>query len=504
MQYPSKLDYDNAVWNLSKTARCTEFQGGIPRNDGLDLVHYTGGFSRVYLIDIPARSVVLRVWLNEIQNVQPLYKQAEKFFEKRPNPYFVNFHYIQNGIEVNQQVWPILFMEWVDGLTLNQFLDANLPHSPRLVEAVADQFLNMTRNLHQEGISHGDLQDGNIIVTKHPSQTGLKLIDYDTLHIPRFNDFKRQAVGVSGYQHPRRSEKDVEKQKWDYFSELVIYLSLCVYTEKPELWKYQQEKALLFSRADFNDPENSPIFKTLNTLSIKVRRMAEHLINYCHETDVNQLQPLEEVISSINQPNNSAPPNLSVPSMNSNQTSSVSQGPRPSSLEDFFRWLFTILISSLIFYGIINGKIIDVPSTLTWQYTGFQVGQGDIIIAYPIWGKWSADFNNPDFPMVDANGYKKELLNFRPNWSYSDWCVEKQDSSANWPLGVLIAGVSDSTTFIQVGSANTFQVKNNGDLFLGMNDCSFDDNYGSLKVWVTRYPNIIKSINNLIAYLRNQ
>ena len=246
MQYPSKLDYDNAVWNLSKTARCTEFQGGIPRNDGLDLVHYTGGFSRVYLIDIPARSVVLRVWLNEIQNVQTLYKQAEKFFEKRPNPYFVNFHYIQNGIEVNQQVWPILFMEWVDGLTLNQFLDANLPHSPRLVEAVADQFLNMTRSLHQEGISHGDLQDGNIIVTKHPSQTGLKLIDYDTLHIPGFNDLKRQAVGVSGYQHPRRSEKDVEKQKWDYFSELVIYLSLCVYTEKPELWKYQQEKALLF------------------------------------------------------------------------------------------------------------------------------------------------------------------------------------------------------------------------------------------------------------------
>ena len=301
LQYPSKLDYDNAVWNLSKTSRCSEFQDGVARNNGFDLTHYTGGFSRVYLIDNPDRPVILRVWLNEIQNVKSLYTQAEKFFKGKSNPYFVDFLYIQNGIEVNQQVWPILFMEWVDGLTLNQFLDDSLPNSPQKVEAVADQFLKMTNNLHQEGISHGDLQDGNIIVTKHLAQTGLKLIDYDTLHIPGFNDTERQVVGVSGYQHPRRAGQDVDKQKWDYFSELVIYLSLRAYSERPQLWKLNQEKALLFSKADFNDPENSPVFKTLNSMSVEVRRMSDQLVAYCHETDQNQLQPLQEVVFNIQQ-----------------------------------------------------------------------------------------------------------------------------------------------------------------------------------------------------------
>lgn len=301
MAHPSKFDYDNAVWNLSKTTRCAEFQGGIARNNGLDLVCYTGGFSRVYLIDNPDRSVALRVWLNEIDNIQTLYTQAEKFFEKKPNPYFVNFHYIQDGIEVNQRKWPILYMEWVDGWTLNQFLDDNLPHSRQQVETAADQFLKMTSNLHQEGVSHGDLQDGNILITNHRTPMRLKLIDYDTLYISNFSGVERQIVGISGYQHPKRARQNVAKEKWDYFSELVIYLSLRAYTESPQLWKPHQEKTLLFSKMDFDAPKDSLTFKMLNSMSSDIRRMAEQLVAYCYETDLNQLQPLEEIMSNLHQ-----------------------------------------------------------------------------------------------------------------------------------------------------------------------------------------------------------
>lgn len=531
MAYPSKLDYDNAVWNLSKTVRCSEYQGSVARNDGIDLVAFTGGFSRVYLIDRQDGQVILRVWINEIQNVESIYVQAEKFFRWKFNPYFANFHYVQNGIEVNKQVWPILFMDWVDGLTLTQFINDRLPHSPQQIEIVAEEFLRMTRYLHQEGISHGDLQGGNIIVTSYLSQKGLKLIDYDTLYTPGPNELKRQRVGVSGYQHPRRATQDVDKQKWDYFSELVIYLSLCAYSEKPQLWQQKQENTLLFSKADFIDPKNSPAFKALNTMSLKVRRMAEQLASYCHEDDLNQLLPLEEVIETIQsgsqlifysgesvrtvdelvgicevstdeavyrfangdfepwlnyidrrdlfeeaircrqgnelpynnlinflnktgvphrlkikkqtapKPENHLPSVDSSPQVPSVSSSISQQGndviqnaikvlnddqrvgkqrQKTSTIEKFFISLASFLFLGIFIYwsyGLITAKKINVSATSPWEDSGFQVRQGDLIIVDAMSGEWSADFNNPKFPLVNASGYKKHLFS-STHWLY--------------------------------------------------------------------------------------
>jgi serine/threonine protein kinase len=546
MQYPSKLDYDNAVWNLSKTVRCSEFSGGNPRNDGLDLEHYTGGFSRVYLIDLNNRTVVLRVWLNEIPNVRSLYTQADKLLSEKPNPYFVNFRYIKQGIEVNQHVWPVLYMDWVNGLTLNKFLDTCLPNSPKKVENTAEQFLNLVGSLHQSRISHGDLQDGNLLVTNTTEPLGLKLIDYDTLHISGFKGVTRKTVGVSGYQHPKRAGQVVRNLKWDYFSELVIYLSLRAYTEKPQIWIPNKEKALLFSKSDFDNPVTSPVFKTLNSMSEEVRRLSEQLAAYCNETDLNQLLPLEKVILNIQRaellgglvgqgvshktseavvnkhpveehdqrniietknskkPESTAPQDTNSESRNgvnpvqkTNETIPVVQqqttqsAPQSSSSGCFWVIVFIILILFLLF-GILNGKRQNVSSTSDWQDSGMQVNSGDTILVIPLSGVWSADYNNPQFPLVDAIGYNGGV-DGRPTWNYSDWCPDKTSFLASWPLGILTGGVSNSSDIFRSGGITVFHVPDQGNLYFRMNDCSFDDNYGEITIWMTKYPNLFVS-----------
>src|SRR5690606_36888343 len=111
----------------------------------------------------------------------------------------------------------------------------------------ADNFLKMCQDLRENQISHGDLQEGNILVGE---KGAIKLVDYDSICIPEIVGQKELVTGLKAYQHPSRFKGGKASLKVDYFSELVIYLSLLIIAEKPVLWgKYQVKDTqyLLFS-----------------------------------------------------------------------------------------------------------------------------------------------------------------------------------------------------------------------------------------------------------------
>ena len=155
----------------------------------------------------------------------------------------------------------------------------------------------MVRDLHSKNIAHGDLQDGNIIVCKNTHAFDLRLVDYDSLYTPTLQGWQNpdDLMGVPDYQHPKRHKKANEKS--DYFSEFVIYLSLLAYAEKPGLWKKGQEKRLLFTEKDFQNPASSPTFQLLQTLSPKIKHLANELRKFCAINDTNQLVPLEQILT---------------------------------------------------------------------------------------------------------------------------------------------------------------------------------------------------------------
>ena len=244
----------------------------------------------------------LRCWTSgDKEKYQEFYKKISNYLKRVDLPYFVDFEFIHDGIFVNEKTWPITRMKWAAGETLHEFIEQYIDQDSDILKAAAVEFQKMVAALHKHQVSHGDLQHGNILFNQHPETDDIeiKLIDYDSLWVPTLGDGPQTTFGLPDYQHPIRMKGGkILNEKVDYFSELVIYLSLLSLAEKPALWHQFKDtrNGLLFSKADFKDPDDSDIFSVLESLSMDVRHLAHTLKDFCKETDVNQLAPLEDVL----------------------------------------------------------------------------------------------------------------------------------------------------------------------------------------------------------------
>ena len=151
-----------------------------------------------------------------------------------------------------------------------------------LLKLLADNFLKMTLDLHQHNISHGDLQHQNIFVT---DEGFIKLIDYDSICIPELEGQPDICLGTQGYQHPSRYTAGFfSSTKMDYFSELIIYISILAVSENPLLWeKYDVMTAdyrLLFKLDDFYSFDISDLRRDLMLLSSDVQTLVKKLDIY--------------------------------------------------------------------------------------------------------------------------------------------------------------------------------------------------------------------------------
>ena len=199
---------------------------------------------------------------------------------------------------MNGDKYPITRMEWVEGDTLCDFLKQNL-HDTHCLKTAAAEFQKMVDTLHAHQISHGDLQDGNILLQRTGVDVEIKLIDYDSVFVPALRGHPDTIVGLPEYQHPERmTGTGAANEKVDYFSELVIYLSLVALAELPTLWNNfgnRTERALLFTFEDFKNPDQSDVFRELENLSSDVKHLASKLKEFC-KLSVDQLEPLEAVL----------------------------------------------------------------------------------------------------------------------------------------------------------------------------------------------------------------
>lgn len=244
-------------------------------------IEWGGGFSMVYLFSKDEEKCILKVWNQTITNNRERYQGISSYLAKYNLPYFVGFEYINDGILIDGVYYDTLRMEWVDGLNLVEFISANLENKDVLKKLSRD-FMTMANELHANNISHGDLQHTNIIITNNGE---IKLIDYDSLCIPQFEGKRDICRGVGGYQLPSRFTGGfIASINVDYFSELIIYITICAIIENPLLWdKYNVANAdyrLLFTYNDFLNWENSEIRKDLNNCSDSILKLMTTLDSY--------------------------------------------------------------------------------------------------------------------------------------------------------------------------------------------------------------------------------
>jgi hypothetical protein len=246
----------------------------LPAIDRLGMPLVTSGqFAYVYKLKSKKAGCdfAVRCFRGYLGDRDQRYRAIQKHIQAHPLPFISGFTYEPHGILVGGARYPILFMKWIDGPTLDLYLEEMMGRREVLLH-LAEEWVKLVRDLHEAHIAHGDLQHGNIIV----EHGRLRLVDHDGMFVPKMTGWKSSELGHQHYQHPRRDE-DFFEESMDNFSALVIYLSLISLAEEPGLWAEHHDENLLFTKQDFLNPAASTLFTKIKLLGEEPKRLAEIL-----------------------------------------------------------------------------------------------------------------------------------------------------------------------------------------------------------------------------------
>ncbi|WP_432057737.1 protein kinase domain-containing protein [Streptomyces sp. bgisy022] len=284
---PTLADYQAAVARLDRCSedpllkRCRPECGadGLPGADG-------GTFGAVYRLHDPqdGRDWALKCFLRAEPGRERRYREIAACLAGDRGTWRTEVRHLANGLWVREQWWPVVVMEWVAGARLTDWIDVLLDERPERagdeLRRVAHRFAVAVHRMHRSGISHGDLQSGNVLVT---SDTQVRFVDYDAMTVPAWTDRPRED-GHPDFRLPREGERGPDGATElrhtasgsarapfgdeaalaalhrDRFPSHVIHASLLMLSHDVSLWSRLHQPGadhLLVSRTDFRDPAGS-------------------------------------------------------------------------------------------------------------------------------------------------------------------------------------------------------------------------------------------------------
>ena len=169
----------------------------------------SGNFALVFRMnDAHAkRAYAVRVFTRVSKDVEERYQAIAETIkiirETEGSSFFVDFDYQAHGMVVNSQTVPVIKMDWNYGETLGEYLYKNYKDSKRISRLRA-QLRELCAFLQKMAIAHGDIQLGNVLVSKDGSQ--IKLIDYDGMYVPALKGRLASELGQVNFQHPGRKD----------------------------------------------------------------------------------------------------------------------------------------------------------------------------------------------------------------------------------------------------------------------------------------------------------
>ena len=347
MAWPAVSDFNDVVQN---PGRCFEDQelgsGNLATNSrGLPLV-YSGNFASVYKISSGSREFAVRCFTREVKDQQQRYSHLDEYLKGARPDCFVRFEYLDRGILVRGQWYPIVKMAWVDGQRLDKFVESHR-YSSDILKEMAARWRGANGSLRGLNIAHNDLQHGNVMVQQGEA---IRLVDYDGIFLPKFQGEVSPELGHKNYQHPMRSVRDYDEHI-DNFPSLVVYLSLLAISAKPELFErfYNQEN-LIFTKRDFEDPNSSECFKELKSIrEANVGELAVYLGDLCSRP-VELVPDLESILQggpSAAAPTSSTPVSVASTVPATPPPPAVSHTPTPAPKSEFKKLILANQIPAL-------------------------------------------------------------------------------------------------------------------------------------------------------------
>src|SRR5258707_1372162 len=113
MAWPQPDNYQEVIQNPQYCFEDPELRAGKPALDRNDLPRpMSGQFATVYQMNCGPKKWAVRCFLNEVPDQQRRYAQINDHLKRHNLPFMVGFNYLQRGIMVNKNWYPILKMEW--------------------------------------------------------------------------------------------------------------------------------------------------------------------------------------------------------------------------------------------------------------------------------------------------------------------------------------------------------------------------------------------------------
>lgn len=283
LAFPSGREYQEALQNTAVCFQDRDLRGARPQVNKLGLPRpISGQFASVFsLTSAAGRRYALKCFTSHVRDQQDRYEAiSDKLAGIDPGslsqPWRIGFDYVPDGILVNGSRFPVLKMDWVEAVTLSNWLDHQYTDSAAVRE-LAERFAQLTTDLATHDIAHGDLQHGNLLVAQDGT---FRLVDYDGMFVPALNGRHSTERGHRNYQSPARGDDDFDSSL-DHFSNWVIYLALHAVAADPSLWTHLHEpdgEYLLLTEDDFKDPSGSVRLPTLlSHTDSTVRDLAEQI-----------------------------------------------------------------------------------------------------------------------------------------------------------------------------------------------------------------------------------
>ena len=209
------------------------------------------------------------------------YKLISDELEFVSSNYLTPIKYLEKELFVDtknsdENEFPVLLMDWVEGITLDKYLRENIDDQYAL-EMLAYRFSLLAQWLIPQPFAHGDLKPDNILVREDGA---LVLVDYDGMYVPAMKGQKARELGSPDFRHPLRTEDDFDEHI-DDFPLVSILLSLKAISINPQLLEeYGATDRLLFSEKDYRDIANSDVLRgVLNQIAnVEIARIYSSFI----------------------------------------------------------------------------------------------------------------------------------------------------------------------------------------------------------------------------------
>lgn len=294
--WPRKAEYQQAVQNPYGCFEDAELQTSNPELDASGLPRVlSGGTAAIFLLKCETRKVALRCFLTQTTDRQARFTAIRNDLlglhlapgSRTPN--VIGFDYLQKGIRVKGNWYPILKMDWVEGCSLTDYIRDHGQDSAKIRE-LADKWALLSAAWRRNHTAHGNLQAANILV----SGGEFRLVDYDGVYSPSLGGRPSEELGSPDYQHPGRNLSHFGEYL-DNFSDWVIYTSLYAISVDPRFLKFvdYDERLLLFRKSDYLSPAESEVLFRLKSHPREELKLLGANMERLLASHIQQVPPLE-------------------------------------------------------------------------------------------------------------------------------------------------------------------------------------------------------------------